>query len=181
MVKQYNFDDVLIRDLRTNQGLQIKEIAKIIGIPYDSLNSYIYKNQIIGGTRLCKEPGCETQIYPHNKSGLCKKHLTLVCPSNSKEHKRNWQLETIFGITLVEYNQLLEKQNNVCAICGQPEIIIHKQANRVKDLAVDHDHVTGHVRGLLCQGCNIMLGLCDDNIEVLHNAILYLQNNQRKV
>jgi hypothetical protein len=44
-------------------------------------------------------------------------------------------------------------------------------------LAIDHDHITNEVRGLLCRDCNVMLGLVKDNTETLKNAIQYLQKD----
>ncbi len=65
-----------------------------------------------------------------------------------------------------QYEARLKAQNNACAICGQTF------SGRI---CVDHDHQTGAVRGLLCQGCNHALGSLKDSIEVLQKAIAYLQ------
>lgn len=75
----------------------------------------------------------------------------------------------IYGITPQIYNDIFEKQNGVCAICGN----IQDRKNR-KMLAVDHCHNTGKVRGLLCDKCNIGLGHFD-NVKDLELAINYLQ------
>ena len=64
---------------------------------------------------------------------------------------------------------MLEKQNHVCAICG------NKDNN--KKLAVDHCHTTGVIRGLLCSACNTSLGKFKDSVELLQNAIQYLKDN----
>ena len=74
--------------------------------------------------------------------------------------ERNWSLIRNYGITLAKYNQMLSKQGGVCAICRKPEI----KANQYKIccLAVDHDHETGKVRGLLCCRCNLKLGILTD-------------------
>ena len=74
-----------------------------------------------------------------------------------------------YGITLEEYNMLLGKQKNVCAICS--EVCSSKRR-----LAVDHNHETGAVRGLLCSNCNRGLGLFKDKIDRLNKAIEYLGN-----
>ena len=66
---------------------------------------------------------------------------------------------------------MLEKQNNCCNICKRPQ-------NEFKQvLAVDHDHNTGIVRGLLCAKCNRALGAYNDSIDILLNAIEHLKNN----
>lgn len=85
---------------------------------------------------------------------------------------RRAHLKRKYGITLEEYNNLLKQQQSKCKICGQEET-----SERNSHLCVDHDHNTGAIRGLLCNNCNRALGLFKDNIEVLHNAIIYLQNN----
>lgn len=89
---------------------------------------------------------------------------------------RVFKLKANFNLTLKDYNNLLEKQNNVCAICGKEEVVFDKRANKIKALAVDHNHETGQVRGLLCNNCNQALGKFKDNIIYLQNAIKYLNN-----
>ena len=77
------------------------------------------------------------------------------------------QLKCKYNITIQDYNKMLAEQNECCAICG-----IHPH----KVLNVDHDHITGKVRGLLCTKCNIMLGNAKDSREVLLKAVSYLEN-----
>lgn len=62
-------------------------------------------------------------------------------------------------------------QNSKCAICGIPE------KEHGKFLAIDHNHTTGKVRGLLCMACNTGLGNFKDSIENLEKAISYLRDN----
>ena len=69
-----------------------------------------------------------------------------------REKNRGWALKKKFGISLEEYNQMLEKQNHRCAICGRHESEFKRK------LDVDHDHETGKNRGLLCNNCNTNLG-----------------------
>jgi hypothetical protein len=79
-----------------------------------------------------------------------------------------------FGITENKYNRLLKKQNMVCAICHQPEK--SKMKGTLRRLAVDHNHETGKVRGLLCNNCNRGLGLFMDNPDWLQTAVYYIKN-----
>ena len=67
--------------------------------------------------------------------------------------------------------QLLVEQHGVCAICGKPET--HMRLGKVMSLAVDHDHGTGKVCGLLCRKCNLGLGQFEDNSELLRKALDY--------
>lgn len=75
-----------------------------------------------------------------------------------------------YGLTIDSYNELLESQNHKCAICGAE--IGNAEGDR---LYVDHDHITGKVRGLLCSNCNLGIGKFQDNVELLKKAIRYLE------
>lgn len=83
-----------------------------------------------------------------------------------KLKRKEWQLKRHYNITLEEYDARLRSQNGVCAIC--------KNIGK-KKLSVDHDHNTGIVRGLLCDQCNMALGLLGDSTTNLQNALNYLQ------
>lgn len=72
----------------------------------------------------------------------------------------------IYGITPVQYADLWAFQGGVCAICGGDNVS--------RALAIDHNHRTGEVRGLLCADCNLMLGYAKDKIEILSRAAQYL-------
>lgn len=61
---------------------------------------------------------------------------------------REYQLIRKYGITVKQYDELLERQQGRCAVCVRPAEEFPRR------LAVDHDHVTGEVRGLLCNYCN---------------------------
>lgn len=73
---------------------------------------------------------------------------------------------------------MIEEQDNKCAICGQEETAKNNGID-VNKLAVDHDHVTGRVRGLLCKACNNGLGHFQDDPELLEAAIRYLKEHGR--
>ena len=86
--------------------------------------------------------------------------------------RRRW-LKHKYGITPAEYDALLMAQGGGCGVCGANE-----QPTDGKRFHVDHDHGTGKVRGVLCQPCNIILGLANDNCDTLAAAILYLKQAQ---
>lgn len=69
--------------------------------------------------------------------------------------------------------ELHEKQNGLCGICGELETAFMK--TKVMYLAVDHDHNTGEIRGLLCNNCNNGLGRFNDDVKLLQNAIAYIE------
>lgn len=83
----------------------------------------------------------------------------------------------ISGFTFSQYQELLQKQSGMCAVCHKPE----QQRNRwgtFNSLAVDHDHQTGKVRGLLCAACNQGLGNFRDDVQLLRNAAYYLETSR---
>ena len=86
-----------------------------------------------------------------------------------KERIRNAKLLEKYGITSQEYEDMLTAQNYRCAGCG-----IHQLEVDIR-FAVDHNHNTGKVRGLLCGSCNRALGLVKDDQKTLSNLINYLE------
>ncbi len=99
-------------------------------------------------------------------------------PSGHKPayHNRH-QLLRIKGMTPAEYDALVRQQNGACAICFRPETVLGSKGSTPKHLAIDHDHRTGLNRGLLCQSCNIALGLFEDEPTRLTSALAYLQKH----
>ena len=82
-------------------------------------------------------------------------------------------LKRTYNIDLNKYNSLFEEQSGVCAICKQECVSGRK-------LAVDHNHDTGEVRGLLCCRCNRGIGNLDDSLDKLKSAVLYLEKYSAK-
>ncbi|QTD90794.1 endonuclease VII domain-containing protein [Burkholderia anthina] len=89
------------------------------------------------------------------------------------ESPAKWErhLKSKYGITAQAYMQLLEQQGGACAICTRSVVDLGET------LAVDHDHETGAVRGLLCAMCNRMLGCARDAPDVLRSGAAYLERN----
>lgn len=91
--------------------------------------------------------------------------------------QRKYALKRNYGITMEEYQALHEVQGGVCAICGQPETTVQGRTNTPFCLAVDHDHDTGKVRGLLCTPCNRGIGFLRDDPAILERALEYLNGS----
>lgn len=85
-------------------------------------------------------------------------------------------LRDSFNLSFDDYLQMFNAQNGVCAICKQPET--HKRQGKLKMLAVDHDHKTGAIRGLLCSDCNTGIGKLKDDPMVIRSAIQYLEKSR---
>lgn len=88
-----------------------------------------------------------------------------------KTHRRDVNLRYNHGITLEEYNVLLKKQGGRCAICRRPP---NKKGTLTSVLAVDHNHKTGALRGLLCNICNRYIGYIKESKRTLDRAKKYL-------
>jgi hypothetical protein len=82
--------------------------------------------------------------------------------------EKNYNLKKNYGINIDQYNEMLKKQKNKCAIC-------HNEFKPMKNTHVDHNHITGKVRGLLCTKCNSSIGYLNDDIKLLKEAIKYLK------
>jgi hypothetical protein len=108
---------------------------------------------------------CSREYYRRHKRQVlrkCKKQY-------AKEGRQKWyQLKRQFGIDQEDYMWLLSQQNGVCAVCEKPPGSRH--------LAVDHDHKTNKIRGLLCSNCNAGIGMLRDDPKILLAAVSYLQS-----
>ena len=87
---------------------------------------------------------------------------------------REWDLKNKFGITLEEYNSMLDLQGGVCAICQKVDSRTRMDGTPLA-LAIDHDHETGEVRGLLCSRCNMSVGALGDSHESIMRVVEYLK------
>lgn len=95
----------------------------------------------------------------------------------NKDQFRNHYLNRKYGISLDDYRKLSEQQGHVCAICKHPEVGYNGKDPKV--LAVDHCHVTGKIRGLLCFKCNQTLGRMGDSLENAMKFFTYLESAER--
>lgn len=97
-----------------------------------------------------------------------------------KEHRKTYpdyhrdkDLRKTFGISLADYDKMLSDQNGVCAICGMKETTTRN--GKLLSLAVDHDHSTDKIRGLLCIACNTGIGKMGDSPSLMRAAADYLE------
>ena len=107
-----------------------------------------------------------------NKNPEKRRAAYLKYYEREKANIRDRQIRRLFGITLEEYNERLIAQNNTCALCGGgPDA-------KGKMFAIDHDHKTGKIRGLLCRGCNVGMGNLKDDPELLEKAARYIRKHK---
>lgn len=116
-----------------------------------------------------KNPGKYKKLY--------QKHYKRLKERFGDYHSLNKQCRSR-GITLEEYAELLDKQDNKCAICNQCETCKDPRHDRVRRLSIDHCHVTNKVRGLLCHSCNTAIGKLKDDTVLLEKAIAYIKKHR---
>lgn len=141
--------------------------------------------------KICNQPKPLTEFYqtirngsPYGYHGKCKSCYVKKQQENYDPiKKRDENLKRVYGIGIDEYNTLLEKQNNRCAICESTDPKGRKsgRGGGVDVFYVDHDHKTGNVRGLLCNICNRTMGYVGENSGVLEEMIKYLKKHKTNV
>lgn len=87
----------------------------------------------------------------------------------NKDLYRDKEFRKNYGISLHDYNSMFAEQEGCCAICGTHQCCSGRM------LAVDHDHSTGQVRGLLCANCNTAIGKLKDDEETILRAADYIR------
>jgi hypothetical protein len=99
------------------------------------------------------------------------KHKDILGPRQKK-----YRLKSIHNLEIDKYNEMFLAQGGCCAICGRHETTL------AKPLSVDHNHITGKIRGLLCISCNTALGSLNADVDtaLLQGAIKYIQLHSEK-
>jgi hypothetical protein len=93
------------------------------------------------------------------------------CKICERERAKWRNMLRLYGLTKVNYEAMLVAQGNACAVCKEPA------GKRLLD--IDHDHLTGQNRGLLCRRCNLMLGYAYEDPELLRALADYLEEHIR--
>lgn len=113
----------------------------------------------------------QQQHYLQNKDEILRKNK-LWKEANEEKYKatdRRGHLRRTYGISLEQYEELLDKQNGSCFVCERPQHMFNLK------LAVDHDHKTGEIRGLLCSHCNQKIIGRERRPEIFKRAAQYLE------
>ena len=189
-----------------NVFLFSNSISKILFAPVPVL---WFENIIFDGTfMLCSDCGQDKPSAEYYKSKHTSSGLEECCKVCALERRRRAKLnphpgharakafreisgapvlsasEAGRGILDVEYEALLTQQQGVCKSCLKPCRMIKsrkKNPNSNRNLAVDHDHATGLVRGLLCGRCNYVLGMFEEDPESLERAAHYLRTSRTSI
>lgn len=132
--------------------------------------------QLPSSFREYKKRKTNGDIFYHRLS-ICKKCEIPITNAMNKRYKetgysREHNLKRLFNMTIQEYNDLFKSQSFKCKICYR-----NKDINE-KNFPVDHDHLTGKVRAILCPQCNLAIGGYKDNWKLILNAIKYLKESK---
>lgn len=172
----------------------IQEAAKLIGVGYSTLYRWstgddptlhtaivdgkrrVSANEVKRVKKLVKEQKEVCVDCGGPRTPQTSKNWGRRCGPCSTTSAATYHLARQFGLTLKQYESVLEDQGGMCAICGQPET--EQRGGVTKPLCVDHDHQTDQVRGLLCNSCNRHLGIVESKPEWWRSAKRYLRKHE---
>lgn len=158
------------------------KLCKKCNIIKDLTDFYTSKRSKDGHQHYCiecnsKEHAKYRAKYP-NKMSENSRSYRVRFPEKHKRSDRNTHLKRLYGLTIEDYDRILENQGGVCAICKATEHVIDKRTGEARRLSVDHSEITREVRGLLCKACNTSIGAMKEDIEIFNSAIEYLKKHK---
>lgn len=113
----------------------------------------------------------QAERYQRIKDNDPEKHEKIIKQSLNYYHRVRPDLKRSYGLTLDQYQSMLDKQQNCCEICKVNFNTLNKNPS------VDHSHLTGKVRDLLCNHCSTILGLCKENVSILESTVQYIKKH----
>ena len=124
-------------------------------------------------------PYVGASVRIHSWCKECVKAAARVCykrrHESGQERERGWRRKGIVGVTWNDFVEMYADQDGRCLICDN-SIRIKGVGKKKTDIAhLDHDHSTGRARGILCQNCNVALGLLRDDPDLFRAAAEYLE------
>lgn len=150
-----------------------------IGLTVDNCRPFILKV----GSGYCRD--CDKiyrkqryKLHPEKQREATKRFLSIEENKRAQSHRCSvYHREKKFGITEEQFNTKFISQNGLCKICKEPM----SGQTRTKVPCLDHCHVTGKLRDLLCTNCNVLLGNCFEKEEILASAIQYLRKHRKDI
>lgn len=130
------------------------------------------KNEPFGPTNFKWQEHLKRKEGENKKDWYARKREARIAANPSMESDRN--IKRVYGINRDRYNEILQNQNNGCAICQNKETSVDPRTGTLKKLAVDHCHNTGKIRGLLCFRCNGTIGKIGEDLDLLKKIENYL-------
>lgn len=119
---------------------------------------------------ICCQCKCIKNITSFCKNKNSKYGINLTCKKCAMEN----HYKVKYNINSKQYHLMRKQQNYKCLICSKSEEELNKK------LCIDHSHLTKTLRGLLCQQCNLGIGFLKENINILQNAINYLESSKNE-
>ena len=117
-------------------------------------------------TKVCSECHAEKPTGDFYANSM-RRTVHPICKRCFNLKSRGRQYRTKYGVSVADFDRMMADQDDVCAICKSKCLT----GNR---LCIDHDHITGEVRGLLCRKCNSAIGHFNDDLALLTEAVRYL-------
>lgn len=128
------------------------------------------KNYLANKARIIKQTSTYMKSRPELKSKINKKYNDS---EKGQQARLDNRFRNVFGLSLNDYQNMLIAQNNVCAICHQAETRTIK--GKLSRLSVDHDHISGKIRSLLCNACNTALGFLEEDPVRIARMLEYIK------
>lgn len=126
-------------------------------------------------TLVCQDCGVDFKVRKTgNLPKVCDPCFTERHRAAQRSDRRRKGLWEQYKMTVAQYQEMYQAQNGRCKICNG---LAKGRGEKNNTLAVDHNHDTGKIRGLLCTNCNTGIGNLRDDIQLLEKAIKYLQEN----
>lgn len=103
----------------------------------------------------------------------CENGQKSTCKVCNRIKARRSRVKHRYGISYEEYLKYVEADNTSCSICDK-QLVLHSSDTQ-ETVCLDHCHATGKIRGVLCNRCNIAIGILGDNPEKFKRALTYLE------
>lgn len=120
----------------------------------------------------CEACGHDERYTANNGCAHCDRKRKRDRYAANPEHFRQAERKTRYGIEPAEFDALWVRQSGLCAICSEG------LTRGVRGFALDHEHSTGRVRGLLCPPCNTGIGLLREDPAIFTAAVAYLEQHR---
>ncbi len=163
--------DIVVPESAVNTSRQLTNLFRRLAVDIVSpKHSSIKLCSKCGKPRKSRSPNSKSKVTSWCYS--CLKAYKKAHPPTPAQ-RRTAKLWHKYHLTPEQYDAMLVKQNGVCAICKQAETSLDTRINKVRRLAIDHDHRTGKIRGLLCNRCNKLLGQVERDFDLYYLMLEY--------
>lgn len=148
-----------------------KKVCCRCRVEKSSLDFYRHRKDPDRLHHICKRCSIEQSksVYRKRKDIILDRNKVQRQRDPSRKRHQRWKFK--FGLSPDDYNKMLREQNYCCAACG------YRPTSTDRVLGVDHDHETGQIRALLCNGCNLALGHLKEDAERCLRLATYIRTH----